>query len=848
MLGGAESKGASGANGGKGEGGCWKYVRAVREYGGMTDYVRSLPDGSAGMDAAAKSGRYAGRMDRANQSIDSKGNGIIEFELADQPDLAAPIRAHSLDDALAICAHLNSPTPSPPVPSPPAGCTPTAPTAAAAAAAAASISPPHARSAATDAVTALEESENALRIRPAAADSTKGEIKHLSVCTRPLLCFAAPVCLSLVPHPPDPPARDMQDLNVLATIRSAGASGGAANAAGASLDRGNGGGDGGDVAGVGAGGGAGGGNTKSNDGKSGGEVARATCAVAELRVFVIGGAGLLGESFGHPRLERIIHSRFGGRASADVHFLYAIPRWFRIQSTELRRSSATILAPSSPTSFSTTAASSRSLSGARPAGAAVAGRAVLQRDGSNSGMVADDTWPRAAGVLDVLKTLCGNPVTGAAAPALDPPRRRGSVLSEKERKLLASQQVETGRTAAVVGSTMAGAGGQEGRVVVDVERQVWIRERPGTAEHRFRKVLRKVLAEGIMQVDRTGVGTMSRFGDSFRFDLRDGFPLLTGARKPWQCVVAELLWMLRGETHIAALHKDSTRIWDANAESKVVKDLKMPPGELGPIYGRQWRAFGPYEPYQTHPLTSPDSAASADSAASGPPEACKPYQTRPLTGQSAASAASDRPEGCKPCQTRPLTGQSAASGGTEAGAAQPLFAAGAAETVDQIRGAIDELRRSPSSRRNVVTAWNPLVLNRIALPACHCLFQLKVVNGRLHLLVLMRSNDLFLGAPFNIASYALLNHILATMTGLEPGEIIYMLGDAHIYQNHIDKVRLMLERPVRIPPTLEMDLAPIHAVYPPNSTAPPNFGLLTTKHFRLRNYHPHPTIRAPMAV
>jgi thymidylate synthase len=415
----------------------------------------------------------------------------------------------------------------------------------------------------------------------------------------------------------------------------------------------------------------------------------------------------------------------------------------------------------------------------------------------------------------------------------------------------------------------ARAEGPDGQQTLDVCHQIWVRGRD-TAEGAYLELLARVLAKGAPVMDRTGVGTIGMFGEMFRCDLRRGFPALTTKRLHWKSVVVELLWMLRGETNVAFLHKHGVGIWDANAASPAAAKLGLGPGELGPIYGAQWRSFGP-------------NAA-----------AC-PRRVDAGGGPTAASGS-----GCC-CR---------------------------AQAVDQIRWVVDQVRAEPHSRRLVVSAWNPMVLEQVALPSCHALFQFEVRSGRLSCLVYMRSNDLFLGAPFNLASYALLTHIVAEIAGLEVGELVYAVGSAHVYANHVDQVREQLARPARLLPRLVMDRAAVRAIYPsprplplppgpaagggrgpvetpteapapapastiprvgpaspvthmapasavthmaPASAAPgvghgstgpcgeeaapqiagasgPAFGHLVPEHFRLVDYWPHPAIAAPMAV
>ena len=323
------------------------------------------------------------------------------------------------------------------------------------------------------------------------------------------------------------------------------------------------------------------------------------------------------------------------------------------------------------------------------------------------------------------------------------------------------------------------------QVIGDAVMKVFVRRRP-TVERDYLNLLARVMNHGVAEVDRTGVGTISTFGEMFRCDLKDGFPLLTSKKVFWKGVEEELLWFLRGETNVAKLHAAGVHFWDGNLNSTHMKSLKLPHGELGPIYGRQWRSFGPDGPVCVH--------------------------------------------GCL------LPG------------------------VDQMKRLIDDIRATPNSRRLIVTAWNPMVVDKVALPSCHCFMQFQVKNAHLSCLVYLRSNDLFLGAPLNIASYALLTNIIAGITGLQPGSLIYTIGDAHVYKNHVDQVKLQLKRPNRPLPTLQIDQKIIQQIYPISTSntstnvttlttkVGPNFEVLTRKHFALLNYHPLSSISAPMAV
>lgn len=258
-------------------------------------------------------------------------------------------------------------------------------------------------------------------------------------------------------------------------------------------------------------------------------------------------------------------------------------------------------------------------------------------------------------------------------------------------------------------------------------------------------LLNHVLQNGVAKSDRTGTGTRSVFGHQMRFDLSEGFPLLTTKKLHVRSIIYELLWFLRGETNTRYLNDNRVTIWDEWADAE---------GELGPVYGKQWRSW----------------------------------------------AASD------------------------------------GNSIDQISEVIDAIRHNPDSRRLIVSAWNVADVPQMALPPCHLLFQFYVAEGRLSCQLYQRSADVFLGVPFNIASYALLTMMVAQVTSLVPGEFIHTLGDAHLYDNHLEQARLQLTREAR--PLPKVHLSP--AV---NSIFEFHF-----EDFRLEDYDPHPHISAPIAV
>src|SRR3979490_3220624 len=261
----------------------------------------------------------------------------------------------------------------------------------------------------------------------------------------------------------------------------------------------------------------------------------------------------------------------------------------------------------------------------------------------------------------------------------------------------------------------------------------------------YHDLLRLVLEQGAPRKDRTGTGTLSIFGAQARFDLRERFPLLTTKKLHLKSIIHELLWFLRGDTNVRYLNEHSVTIWDEWADET---------GELGPVYGRQWRSW-----------PTPD-------------------------------------------------------GGT----------------IDQIANVVDAIRRNPDSRRLIVTAWNPADVDRMALPPCHCLFQFYVANGKLSCQLYQRSADVFLGVPFNIASYALLTLMVAQVTGLRAGDFVHSLGDAHLYSNHLEQARLQLTRPTRPLPLMKLnpDVKDIFA--------------FRYEDFVLERYDPHPHIKAEVAV
>ncbi len=273
-----------------------------------------------------------------------------------------------------------------------------------------------------------------------------------------------------------------------------------------------------------------------------------------------------------------------------------------------------------------------------------------------------------------------------------------------------------------------------------------IRVEPGLVhpERQYLDLLADILANGARRDDRTGTGTRSVFGRQMRFDLATGFPLLTTKRVHFKSIVLELIWFLSGQTNVRWLQQRGCTIWDEWADEN---------GELGPVYGKQWRSWA-------------------------------------------------APEG---------------------------------RTIDQMANAVRSLRENPDSRRHIVSAWNPAEVDDMALPPCHCLFQFYVAEGRLSCQLYQRSADVFLGVPFNIASYALLTALMAQVVGLAPGEFVHTLGDAHLYLNHVDQARLQLSREPR--PLPRLVLAPREDLF-----------AFAAEDIALKGYRPHPAIAAPSAV
>ncbi len=261
----------------------------------------------------------------------------------------------------------------------------------------------------------------------------------------------------------------------------------------------------------------------------------------------------------------------------------------------------------------------------------------------------------------------------------------------------------------------------------------------------YLELLERILDDGVVKSDRTGTGTRSVFGHQMRFDLSKGFPLVTTKKLHLRSILYELLWFLRGDTNISYLQDHGVKIWDAWADDE---------GNLGPVYGKQWRSWA-------------------------------------------------GPNG---------------------------------ESIDQMTELVETIRTNPDSRRMIVSAWNVADVSKMALPPCHLLFQFYVAEGRLSCQLYQRSADVFLGVPFNIASYALLTMMVAQVTSLEPGDFVHTFGDAHLYDNHLEQALLQLQREPRALPTMSIERQ-VDSLFD-----------FQFEDFRLENYDPHPHIAAPVAV
>jgi len=295
-------------------------------------------------------------------------------------------------------------------------------------------------------------------------------------------------------------------------------------------------------------------------------------------------------------------------------------------------------------------------------------------------------------------------------------------------------------------------------------------------------LLRHVLEHGKFKADRTGTGTYSVFGAQTRFDLRENFPVLTTKKLHLRSIIYELLWFLRGDRNVRYLRENKVTIWDEWADEK---------GDLGPVYGKQWRNW---VKTQSRPRKAPDSTTSQATL----------FDLGESNGETMVTPAGPR--------VRSKHG------------------------IDQIATVIEQIKRNPDSRRLIVSAWNVADIDSMALPPCHALFQFYVSEGELSCQLYQRSADIFLGVPFNIASYALLTLMVAQVCGLKPGDFVHTFGDLHLYANHVEQAKLQLSREPR--PLPQMKLNP----------AVKNIDRFKFEDFELVNYDPHPGIKAPIAV
>ena len=297
-------------------------------------------------------------------------------------------------------------------------------------------------------------------------------------------------------------------------------------------------------------------------------------------------------------------------------------------------------------------------------------------------------------------------------------------------------------------------------------------------------LLRLVLEHGKFKADRTGTGTYSVFGAQTRFDLRHSFPVLTTKKLHLRSIIYELLWFLRGDTNVRWLQENKVTIWDEWADKET--------GELGPVYGKQWR----------HWVKRSKQRKSTD-AENGEPTLFPmgEYEAEPVVAVS--------------------TGARVRSGDWG---------------IDQIATVIEQIKKNPDSRRLIVSAWNVADIDSMALPPCHALFQFYVSEGELSCQLYQRSADLFLGVPFNIASYALLTLMVAQVCELKPGEFIHTFGDLHLYANHVEQAKLQLSRETRPLPLMKLN------------SAVKNIHDFKFEDFELVGYDPHPAIKAPIAV
>ena len=310
----------------------------------------------------------------------------------------------------------------------------------------------------------------------------------------------------------------------------------------------------------------------------------------------------------------------------------------------------------------------------------------------------------------------------------------------------------------------------------------------------YQELVKKILAEGHVKTDRTGVGTKSIFGYQMRFDLSQGFPMVTTKRVPFGLIKSELLWFLRGDTNVRYLLEHNNHIWDEWAFKRYVES----PDYRGP----DMTDFG------LRAVADPDFNEIYQQELAA-------FNERVLTDDDFAKRYGNL--------------------GNVYGAQWRSWPLRNGETLDQISQLIDMIKHSPDSRRLIVSAWNPEDVPSMALPPCHTLFQFYVHDGKLSCQLYQRSADVFLGVPFNIASYALLTHLIAKECGLEVGDFVHTLGDAHLYLNHLEAAETLLSREPKLLPQLEIDDFK-------------QFDQVSTDQIRLQGYEPWPTIKAPIAV
>lgn len=315
------------------------------------------------------------------------------------------------------------------------------------------------------------------------------------------------------------------------------------------------------------------------------------------------------------------------------------------------------------------------------------------------------------------------------------------------------------------------------------------------SEQQYLDLLRLVLDKGTKKQDRTGTGTLSVFGHQMRFDLKDGFPLLTTKRVAFRLIVSELLWFIKGDTNIRYLLQHNNHIWDEWAFKRWVESPDYTGPDMTDFGLRSQRDEAFRTVYE---------------------EQMAIFVKRVLEDEAFAARYGELGD---------VYGKQWRHWRTTRG-----------DTIDQLRQVIDDIKRNPDSRRHIVTAWNPEDVPTMALPPCHTLFQFYVADGRLSCQLYQRSADIFLGVPFNIASYALLTHMVARECGLGMGEFVHTLGDAHLYLNHVEQAELQLSREMRPLPTLRLaeGVADIFSYEPDD--------------IRLEGYDPHGTIKAPIAV